>query len=203
MKNKKIIIAIASLAMVAIIAVGGTLAYFTDQDNMDDSVKLGKVDISITERTNNSNAVVTTDENGVVTGITYAGVMPGDTISKEPIVKIDEKSQKAYIRAKIDINGVDGAYSEADGLVDYLSQVTYNTNSCGWVLGQDGYYYYQTIVDPSVTKEVSVFTETYIPTTWGGEILNKSFEIQIYAEAIQAEYMNPIKDSNNNIIGWN
>lgn len=208
MKNKKIIIAIASVAMIAVVAIGGTLAYFTDSDKINDSMKLGKVDISITEKTNDESASVIKDTNGNVTGIVYSNIMPGDVISKEPVISIDSNSQKAYIRAKISINGVDGAYSEADGLSDYLNQITYNNEACGWFLGQDGYYYYQTdsnngIVDPAVMQNISVFTETYIPTSWGKEINNKSFEIKIYAEAIQADYMTPIVNDGGKIIGWN
>ena len=77
------------------------------------------------------------------------------------------------------------------------------TDACGWVLGNDGYYYYQNIVNSTDKNQVSVFTETYIPTSWGAEIRNKSFEVKIHAEAVQSEYMNPIRDNNNKIIGWN
>ena len=203
MKNKKIIIALASVAIVAVIAIGGTLAYFTDSDIVDDSLNAGKVKISITEKTADTSAVVVKDGNDVVTGIEYSGIMPGDTLSKEPVVVIADDSQKAYIRAKIEINGVNGDFSETDGLSDYLSQVTYNTSQCNWVLGNDGYYYYQNVADPANNNNISVFTETYIPTSWGAEIRNKSFEVKIYAEAIQSEYFTPVRDSNNNIIGWN
>ena len=203
MKNKKIIIALASVAMIAVVAIGGTLAYFTDSDNVNDTVSLGKVNISITERTTDTDASVQKDESGIVTGIKYTGIMPGDIISKEPIVTVENDSKDAYIRAKIEIAGVDGAYSQEDGLQEYLSHVTYNTEACGWVLGNDGYYYYQNIVNSTDNNQISVFTETYIPTSWGAEIRNKSFEVKINAEAVQSEYMNPIRDNNNKIIGWN
>ena len=58
MKNKKIIIALASVAIVAVIAIGGTLAYFTDSDIVDDSLNAGKVKISITVKTADTSAVV-------------------------------------------------------------------------------------------------------------------------------------------------
>lgn len=202
MKNKKIILALASVAMVAVVVIGGTLAYFTDSDSTDDLLKMGKVNISINEKTNDTEAVVTKNENGVVTGIKYSGIMPGDVVSKEPYVVVEDGSQDVYIRAKIEAVGLDGAFSEEDGLNDYLNQLTYNTEACGWILGNDGYYYYQNIGNSTTNKNISVFTETYIPTSWGAEIRNKSFEINIYAEAIQSEYMDTVKDSNNKIIGW-
>ena len=203
MKNKKIIIALASVAMIAVVAIGGTLAYFTDSDNMNDSVNLGKVNITITERTNDTDASVQKDESGIVTGIKYTGIMPGDTISKEPIVIVENDSSDAYIRAKIVVEGIDGAYSEQDGLSDYLEQITFNTKDCDWILSEDGYYYYQKIVDSNENNRISVFTETNIPTSWGAEIRNKSFAVKVHAEAIQSEYMTPIRDNNNNIVGWN
>ena len=203
MMNKKIIIALASVAMIAVIAVGGTLAYFTDNDNMNDSVSLGKVNISITETTSEQDANVITNEDGDITGITYSDIMPGDKISKEPIVIVENDSSDAYIRAKIVVEGIDGAYSEQDGLSDYLEQITFNTKDCDWILSEDGYYYYQKIVDSNENNRISVFTETNIPTSWGAEIRNKSFAVKVHAEAIQSEYMTPIRDNNNNIVGWN
>lgn len=200
MKNKKLIIALASVAMIAVVAIGGTLAYFTDSDSVEDNVELGRVQVSITEKTNDDTAVLTKNEDGTVSGIEYSDIMPGDVISKEPVIIVGENSSSAYIRAKIEIKGVDGAYSQEDGLEDHLKDVTFNTSECDWILGEDGYYYYQKPVQ--ALDEISVFTETYIPTSWGAEIKNKSFEISIYGEAIQEAYMELVKDGDS-IVGWN
>ena len=50
MKRKNALIAAASLLLVAVIAVGGTLAYFTDTTAQRDNVfTTGKVDIGIVD----------------------------------------------------------------------------------------------------------------------------------------------------------
>ena len=49
--KRKIMLGIASIAMVLTIAIGGTLAYFTDTDSAANVITMGKVDISLVEKT--------------------------------------------------------------------------------------------------------------------------------------------------------
>ena len=49
--KRKIMLGIASIAMVLTIAIGGTLAYFTDTDSTANVITMGKVDISLVEKT--------------------------------------------------------------------------------------------------------------------------------------------------------
>ena len=50
MNKRKIILLAVSLCMVAILAVGGTLAYFTDTDNADNVFTIGHVNIALNEQ---------------------------------------------------------------------------------------------------------------------------------------------------------
>ncbi len=47
MKKKKILTMVAAVALVAVIGVGATLAYFTDKDSKTNVVTMGKVDIDL------------------------------------------------------------------------------------------------------------------------------------------------------------
>ena len=89
--KRKIMLGIASIAMVLTIAIGGTLAYFTDTDSAANVITMGKVDISLVEKTD------ATGEKEYTDGLTYSDVQPGQVLSKKPIVKMASNSQPAWI----------------------------------------------------------------------------------------------------------
>ena len=49
MKKKKIITVCLVVALVAVFAIGGSLAYFTDEDTKDNTFTVGNVDIVLDE----------------------------------------------------------------------------------------------------------------------------------------------------------
>ena len=61
MKNKKLLTAATSVALVAVVGVGATLAYFTDSEEQTNVVNMGHVDIDLTETSNSDNAVMIED----------------------------------------------------------------------------------------------------------------------------------------------
>lgn len=203
MKKRKIMIAAASIAIVATLSIGGTLAYFTDNDLAKDNLNAGQVNIEITERTSDKDAQIIKDENNLVTSIIYDNVLPGEEISKEPRVILKSDSVAAYIRAKIKVEGIDGDFSVKDGLEKYLQEIKFDADENDWVLGNGGYYYYQKEVShsPKKDKSVTVFTKTFIPNEWDEDTYGKKFKIVISAEAIQSENFEPIMEKNR-IVGW-
>lgn len=87
MKKKKMIITAAVLAIIAVI--GGTLAYFTDEDHATNVFTLGNVDIELTEPNwNEDNA---------------KDLIPGETIAKDPQVTVKAGSADSYIFLKVDV----------------------------------------------------------------------------------------------------
>ena len=96
--KRKIMLGIASIAMVLTIAIGGTLAYFTDTDSAANVITMGKVDISLVEKTD------ATGEKEYTDGLAYNDVQPGQVLSKKPIVKMATNSQPAYIRVRINMS---------------------------------------------------------------------------------------------------
>ena len=48
MKNRKLLVAATSTALVAVVGIGATLAYFTDSDDATNVVTMGHVDINLT-----------------------------------------------------------------------------------------------------------------------------------------------------------
>lgn len=186
MKNKKLIaMAIAGIVCVAGIA-GGTLAYFTDNKTVENTITMGDVSIDLEEPKYDID-----NPGGEIKDVT-----PNQTIEKDPTITVHGDSKPAYIRAKIVISG-DNGFELPDG---YAAELESNLNiQNGWVKSGD-YYYYNTTVNPGESKQL--FTEVKIPETWGKEVAKQSISLDVTAEAIQADNFTPARDENNNITGW-
>ena len=182
---------VAALALVGAIGVGSTLAYFTDNDAASNTVTMGHVDITLTEESEGEHK-----GEEIESGLEFSNIVPGDVLSKEPVITVADDSENCYLRAKVVIDGLD----EIDG--DYSDELLANIDINGkqWKLGDGGYFYYQS----EVTAEdvVTLFTTVTIPTAWGNEVADADFTIAITAEAIQADNFTPAT-TDGVITGWN
>ena len=96
MKKKSILMAAIAVMLVAVLVVGGTLAYFTDTKSANNTFTMGNVAITLDETDVNNPAARTTKGN------TY-NVYPGQTVKKDPIVHNTGKNA-AYIRATVNVS---------------------------------------------------------------------------------------------------
>lgn len=94
--KKKYALALAAAAMVGTLAVGGTLAWFTDTETATNVVTMGNVDITLSEAGGEDGAII----DG---GLEYTDVMPGDKFQKTVTIKNNEND--AYVRAVITVSG--------------------------------------------------------------------------------------------------
>lgn len=139
--NKKQIAALAMcVATAATAVVGGTLAYFTDKDDVNNVFTIGNLDINLYE-----NAGVT-DSNGETiqeyvekeeTGYEYKDLVPTYNLTKEPVVE-NLGSYDAYVRVAVVMNNlteindaIDGVYEEAGLIADEI-QDKYDEIFNGW-----------------------------------------------------------------------
>ena len=91
MNKKKILVLAVSVALIAILAIGGSLAYFTDTtDAVTNAFTVGNVDITLAEPKWNKDADHT--------------LMPDTSYAKDPTITVGEKSQDCYVFLKIDMN---------------------------------------------------------------------------------------------------
>ena len=108
MKKKSILMAAIAVMLVAVLVVGGTLAYFTDTKSATNTFTVGDVKIKLDESNVN-------DPNGDrVTSNEYTGMLPGIQYKKDPVVTNTGKNG-AYVRAVVTIeNGMNwlGLYNE-------------------------------------------------------------------------------------------
>ncbi len=186
MNKKKLIPLLSAVALVGVIGVGSTLAYFTDNDAANNVVTMGHVNIELDEPEFSA-----ANEDNTITN-----VVPNQTITKDPTITVVAGSESCYLRAKIDITELN-----ADQTADLLE----NTNiGEDWVLAEDGYYYYQNAVSKSDEDQtVDLFDTVVIPAEWGNEVADLTFEINVSAEAVQADNFTPETDEAGVINGWN
>ncbi len=204
-RTKKYVILILSIAMLTVVLIGGSWAYFTDSDESKNIVTMGHVQISLDE-----------PEFEKITKNTYHqdDVMPTQIIVKDPTVTIKEDSEDCYIRVKILVNGFDQLPQDSKKTKqeyceelettfkvkqneDYVSMKDY-----GWIKSGDYYYYVGGNEDGICHPRdvIPVFSQFTIPRDWDEEIAEQEFKITISAEAIQAANFKPTRTDD--IIEW-
>lgn len=117
MNKKKLLVMAMVMAMMAVLAIGGTLAYFTDTANLTNTFTTGKVSMTLDE------AVVEQNANGDYVAVaggarTEEGqkydLHPGINVLKDPTIHLNAEGMKAYVAAKITVTGAD---LDADGMI--------------------------------------------------------------------------------------
>lgn len=196
MNKKKAITMFSAIALVAVVGVGATLAYFTDSETVSNVVTMGHVDITLYETQKYGEEVEITEE-----GLVFENVLPGDLLDKDPSVTLNAGSADAYIRMKMEIVPTDESMLTEDELNELAEEIREDVEESGdWYyepLG--GYFYYKNIMtadsDPAV-----LFDTVTIPVSWGNNTADQTFMIQIRAEAIQADNFDPVVDTQTNLI---
>lgn len=113
--KKKIFAITLCVAMLAIMVVSGTMAYFTDKDAQTNTFTAGKVGINLDEavvakqndpeKARYGDLVAT---NTRTDGTQNYHLFPGMTVDKDPTITVDSDSEDAFIAAKFTVNNVAG-----------------------------------------------------------------------------------------------
>jgi predicted ribosomally synthesized peptide with SipW-like signal peptide len=191
MTRRKILLVALSVAMVAILAVGGSLAYFTARKDVSNVFTVGNVKITLTEP-----AWIAS---GFVDGDT---VYPGEPLKKDPRVTNVGKNP-CFVRIKVE--GLDtfvpaGTSDAEKGNYMIRLRTNYVLDALGdnWVRYGD-YYYYSKVVDidpgtgtdwnPDLAPATTpLFDSIVIPTTIGnGYEPWWTYNVKVTAEAVQAQ----------------
>lgn len=186
--KKKLTLMISAAALVALLGVGGTLAWFTDTETATNIVTMGNVDINIIEVGNGKTII--NNEREEELGLVYGSdktmddkgvpVTPGAELEKKVTFRNIGKND-AYLRAKIYVEGVNQ---------DYASLEFIGTDT-KWELKDDGYYYYKDILPvrtgEAFSETANLITGVKIPSTWDNTAVDTVFKIQVFVEAMQAD----------------
>lgn len=157
-------IAIVTLAilLIASIAIGITLAYFTANATVAGTITLGDpVTISITQG------------GASATSLTFAGdALPGTVYDQAIGVTAPADMTEALMRAKLTITNADGATTNVEA-----------TTTDSWITGEDDYHYYNGSI--KANDSIDFITSLTVPTTLTNDDANKTFNIDVVVETIQ------------------
>ena len=168
--KKKIIAVCLIVAMAAIAVVGGTLAWFTDDEVATNTFTVGNVDITLTE------------PNWTSTGSQDAPeVYPGEPLAKDPTVKNDG-ANPCFVRIKV--TGLD-CLAPA-GNITYRTDYVPGKLGDHWVLHTDGYFYYDQVLAVDATTD-ALFDQIVIPTDLTNGDATTLYNVVVTAEAVQAQ----------------
>lgn len=197
MNKKKIVTVCLVVALLAVCAIGGSLAYFTDTDNATNTFTVGNVDIQLTEPSWNPAVSHIAD--------------PGVAVAKDPVVT-NVGANDAWIRVNVTISDAT-AFSTAmnkHGLND-LGEIFGNHDESKWTLASKGnivndtltysYYYYRPLLakdGDNVDATEALFDSVTIPaefTSADMEAIGSDFTITVKADAIQANGFTNVADA--------
>lgn len=174
MSKRKILALATAVCAVAILAIGGTLAYFTETEKATNTFTVGKVDITLTE------------PNWEGTGSKDAPeVYPGEALAKDPTVTNDG-ANPCFVRIKV--TGLD-CLSGA-GNITYRTDYVNKKLGDNWVLHTDGYFYYNKVLEVGKTTD-ALFDQIVIPTDLKNGDAKTEFNVVVSAEAVQAQGAKP------------
>ena len=170
--RRKVALTAAAVAMVGTLAVGGTLAWFTDTETATNVVTTGNVDIAWYEK-GETGEFEKMDGDGLQFGDTTP-VTPGAKLTKKAKIK-NEGKNSAYIRARITV---------ADDVKDI---VKFELADNMWVDGEDGYYYYKGIVAPEEETKLLIDSLTISAEAGNEKTDIAKASVELVAEAIQSD----------------
>lgn len=187
------------VALVAIVAVGATLAYFTDSTNVvQNTFTMGNVDIRLDEKDNTQ-----TDGSRTERGNEYTGVTPGVALAKDPTVW-NIGANDAWVRVNVTVSKAK-AWETAltkHGITD-LATIFGEHDEDKWTrarIAEDAIndtitysYYYNAVVPGKTASKTSsteaLFTTVTIPAVFDNDDVKSidGFKITITADAIQTD----------------
>lgn len=202
--KKKILALCLIIALAATAVISGTLAYFSDNDYVENTFTIGKVGLDVTESKGNETAGEGDDHDG----FNYENMMPGVTYAKNVDVDMDEDSRDAFVFVELEFTNVNelvqaiqsafpGKLTAAAQVADYLlvnpnprikedNMVAYkwsdNGETCSFV------YYFGV---RKAEDHMDIFNGIQLPKeldeTHVKNLMDDGFKLTVKAHAIQAE----------------
>ena len=99
MKARKILVSLAALALVAAISIGGTIAYLTSTDKVENTFTVGKVNIVLDEAKANTDGTLVEGAKRVQANEYH--LLPGHTYNKDPMVTVKGGSEDCYVKMTV------------------------------------------------------------------------------------------------------
>lgn len=207
-KKSKVLVIALIISLVAIISIG-SLAWFTAKDDVTNTIELAdNFKITVFEHDySDPNTAVTTE------GVTYTGIMPGQTIKKDPTVK-NTGTHPEWVRVNVTLSHYDEVWKDLvangtdlttifDGYEDTIweqadgdPKVVAADTEAGTPSTVTITFYLRNKLEPysdTTNNQYKLFDSVTIPgklTSDQAAAMNGQFTIKVEAEAIQAENLN-------------
>lgn len=198
MTKKNILSIVVALALVAALAVGATLAFFSDEDTATNTFTMGKVDIDLKE--SDDGGETWTDD-----GLTFEKLVPGDTTPKMAKVTVAQDSNDCYIAMTVALECNDYDAETGKGFTDeeksmLMSAVEDAIDAEKWTVvpQEDGSLlciYKEVCV---ARDEVTLFEKITLPLgnkfVFGNNLAGEKFSLVLNAYAVQADNMKELME---------
>ena len=215
MKKRNLLLSLLSLALVAVIGVGATLAYFTDTDNRTNTFTAAgadgaALDITLTETSENRVVGDVTLNAGTAqeNGFKYDNVLPGLAYDKNAVVTLENGSVDSHLYIELvisnysalmnaieGVSGIDANALQDSFLVNPNENIT-RANIVATKMDGDNFkmvFDFGEVTDPEGDPEYSVqlFDGVKVPANMTKENMEKlegkAVDLTINAYAIQEE----------------
>ena len=166
---KRKILPICLVALLLALVSAGTYSNYVYTQKASNVITTGGVDIALHEMT--------------AAGEPYPSdpvtIMPGDVVSKQVTVE-NTGNSPAFLRIKL----TPGVNDDALTAVDCIQM---DINHTHWT-EQDGYYYYNEILQPGQTTPALFTQVTFVGHKVTNEYLGKLFSLDVAVQAVQSEH---------------
>lgn len=199
MKKRKLMMTVMSLALVLVVAVGGTLAYLSDQsnevtntfnvgegyipDDPDDPDSHKGLWLDETDKPATGGNPLETDPNHrTETGVAYEEMMPGSVVAKDPTFHLTNNSTTSYVFANV--TGVDemiaAGYFFTVNKPEALTDPSASAFNDNWVkvddaAGFNGWYVY--VVDNAAGEDAVKYGVVSTKTGEEGQVTEQGTEM--------------------------
>ena len=179
--KKKIFSVALVVCCTAVMAFGGTMAYFTADDVAHNVITSGKIDIDLVEKVVVDSA---TGDAEVVEDFFVEGVMPGQEVSKIVLVENEQYAEDAWIRVNITKTIV-----LADGTAGDAALLEIEPNTTDWTAREeaDGTWYYYNKPLSAEEETVPLMENVVFSVKAGNEYQEAKAEIFVLAQAVQVK----------------
>lgn len=181
MKKKNFLTILLSLALVAVIGVGATLAYLTDNtQTVNNKFTFDDIEITLKEnatvpagqsyliRENKEGTVAGTEAiEGSDVGVVYSDILPGATVEKNPYITVSESNAHAYVYAYVTGVAAPLSVTWSEGWTEVETDLT------GTLLRRE--------VAKNEAGKYDVFTQVQVAATANGEETLNDISIKAYA----------------------
>ncbi len=164
--KKKILIGALIVCALAIIATG-TIAYFSVSEEATNVITSGRLTMVLHDETTGG---IPFPEAGI------HGIMPGQTVDKVVYIENDCPNSE-YVRIYLEKS----IHSEQGSDVQLtFEDITLDINNEMWTLGDDGWYYYNAVLEPGENTE-PLFTTVSFGKKLNNDYQNCGLEIIVHA----------------------